>query len=48
VSNAILLGSLFIAGYGWARFTLGKPWLVGLSLLLGGVALVGISILLGG
>jgi hypothetical protein len=48
VSNAILLASLFITGYFWARFTMGKPWLVGLTLLLGGTALVGMAILLGG
>jgi len=48
VSNAILLASLFIVGYGWARFTMGRPWIVGLMLLLGGTILVGLSILLGG
>jgi hypothetical protein len=48
VSNAVLLALLFVTGYFWARFTLGKPWLVGLALLLGGLALVGIAILLGG
>ena len=26
VSNAILLALLFVAGYGWARFTTGRPW----------------------
>jgi VIT family len=48
VSNAILLVALFITGYSWARHTLGKPWLVGLSFLIGGVALVAVSIALGG
>ena len=48
ISNAILLGSLFITGYWWARFTMGKPWVVGLTLLLGGTALVAMAILLGG
>jgi len=48
VSNAILLASLFVVGYGWARFTMGRPWVVGLLLLLGGTALVGTAILLGG
>lgn len=48
VSNAILLAILFITGYWWARFTLGKPWLVGLLFLLGGIGLVGVAILLGG
>ena len=48
VSNAILLVALFITGYGWARHTLGKPWLVGLSFLIGGMALVTVSIALGG
>ena len=48
VSNAILLAFLFVTGYWWARFTLGKPWLVGLLFLLGGIGLVGVAILLGG
>ena len=48
ISNAILLGSLFITGYFWARFTMGKPWIVGLTLLLGGTVLVAMAILLGG
>ncbi len=48
VSNAILLASLFVVGYVWARFTMGRPWIVGLMLLLGGTVLVGRSILLGG
>ena len=48
VSNAILLVALFITGYSWARYTLGKPWLVGLSFLIGGMALVTVSIALGG
>ena len=48
VSNAILLAFLFVTGYWWARFTLGKPWLVGLLFLLGGIGLVWVAILLGG
>jgi hypothetical protein len=48
VSNAILLVALFITGYSWARYTLGKPWLVGLSFLIGGMALVTVSVALGG
>jgi hypothetical protein len=48
VSNAILLAILFITGYWWARYTLGKPWLVGLLFLLGGIVLVAVAILLGG
>src|SRR4249919_1820751 len=48
VSNAILLALLFITGWLFARFTLGKPWLVGLGFLVGGAALVAIAIALGG
>jgi hypothetical protein len=48
VSNAILLLILFVTGYFWSRFTLGKPWVVGLLLLLGGAGLVWVAILLGG
>ena len=49
IDNArFLLVALFITGYSWARHTLGKPWLVGLSFLIGGMALVTVSIALGG
>ncbi len=48
VSNAILLAILFVTGYWWARHSHGRPWLVGLGLLLGGIALVAVAILLGG
>lgn len=47
-SNAILLGLLFLTGYWWARFTLGKPWLVGLCFLVCGTILVAVAIPLGG
>jgi hypothetical protein len=48
VSNGILLASLFIVGSFWARQTMGKPWLVGLSFLTIGFALVWLAIQLGG
>jgi hypothetical protein len=48
LSNAILLALLFVSGYFWARHTLGKPWIVGICFLLGGVALVVVAIALGG
>jgi hypothetical protein len=48
ISNTILLALLFISGYLWARHTLGKPWIVGLCFLLGGIALVVVAIALGG
>jgi hypothetical protein len=48
VSNAILLALLFVTGYLWARYTLSRPWLVGLCFLLGGIALVVAAIALGG
>ena len=47
-SNAILLLTLFATGYGWARYTTMRPWLVGSVFLLGGLALVLIAIPLGG
>ena len=47
-SNAILLGLLFITGWLFARYTLGKPWVVGLSFLIGGGVLVALAIALGG
>ena len=48
ISNAVLLGILFATGYWWARYTLGKPWIVGFGFLLGGIVLVAIAIALGG
>jgi VIT1/CCC1 family predicted Fe2+/Mn2+ transporter len=48
VSNGVLLALLFATGYWWSRFTLGKPWLVGLGFLAGGVGLVAVAIALGG
>jgi VIT family len=48
ISNAILLAFLFISGYLWARYTMSKPWLVGLFFLVGGIALVAAAIALGG
>ncbi len=48
VSNALLLGLLFLTGYWWAHYTLGKPWLVGTAFLGIGLALVIAAIALGG
>lgn len=48
VSNAILLALLFVTGFSWARYTLSKPWLVGLCFLIGGIVLVLVAIALGG
>jgi VIT1/CCC1 family predicted Fe2+/Mn2+ transporter len=48
ISNAILLALLFLSGYWWARYTLGKPWITGTMFLLGGSLLVLAAIALGG
>ncbi len=48
LSNAILLALMFLCGYRWARFTLGKPWLVGSAFLAAGFVLVVAAIALGG
>src|SRR5512137_40165 len=48
VSNAILLGLLFVVGWRAARHTLVKPWLAGVAFLLVGALLVAIAIPLGG
>ena len=48
VSNAILLGLLFLTGYWWSRYTLGRPWITGIIFLLGGSLLVLAAIALGG
>ena len=43
-----LLAFLFLAGFHWAKATMGKPWLVGLSFLVAGFGLVAMAIALGG
>jgi hypothetical protein len=48
VSNAVLIALLFFTGYWWARYTAGRPALVGISFLVVGVVLVAIAIALGG
>lgn len=48
VSNAILLGLLFLAGLRWARHTVLPPLRTGLLFLAAGVALVAVAIALGG
>ena len=48
VSNAILLGLLFLAGFLWARRTVLPPLRTGLLFLAAGIALVAMAIALGG
>jgi hypothetical protein len=48
VSNVILLALMFFSGYWWARYTVSRPWLVGLVFLLVGTLLVLAAIALGG
>jgi hypothetical protein len=48
VSNAVLVALLFFSGYWWARYTIAKPWIAGLTFLLIGTALVVATIALGG
>jgi VIT1/CCC1 family predicted Fe2+/Mn2+ transporter len=48
VSNAILIGLLFVVGYRWARHTNLPPVRTGLSLLVGGLGLVAVALALGG
>jgi hypothetical protein len=48
ISNALLLAMLFLIGWAWAGYTVARPWVAGLSLLMGGVVLVALAIALGG
>jgi hypothetical protein len=48
LSNAILIGLLFLAGYHWAHHTDANPWWAGGLLTLFSIALVAIAIALGG
>ena len=47
-SNAIALGMLFLLGHSLGKYAGGRPWLVGLGMLVLGLALVGLTIVLGG
>jgi VIT1/CCC1 family predicted Fe2+/Mn2+ transporter len=48
VSNAVLIGLLFLSGYLWAHYTALKPWRTGFVMMFGGLAMVALSIALGG
>ena len=48
ISNAVLVVGLFLSGYWWSKYTLGRPLWVGLSFLGVGMALVLTAIALGG
>jgi hypothetical protein len=48
LSNAILIGMLFLAGFRWAHYTDVNPWWAGGLLSLFSVALVAVAIALGG
>jgi hypothetical protein len=48
VSNLLLLLTLFLVGFRWARATNTNAWLFGSILLSGGLVLVGIAMVLGG
>jgi hypothetical protein len=48
VSNGLLLVTLFLVGYLWAREARTNPWLTGLFVTLIGAAMVGVAKLFGG
>lgn len=48
VSNAIAILLLFVTGYRYGRKSGGRPWGLGISMVLLGVALVGATMALGG
>jgi hypothetical protein len=48
VSNGLLLGTLFLVGYWWAREARTKPWLTGCIVMLIGGVMVIVAKLLGG
>jgi VIT1/CCC1 family predicted Fe2+/Mn2+ transporter len=48
VSNAIAVGMLFVAGYGYGRLIGRSPWAVGISMVALGLAIVALTIFLGG
>jgi hypothetical protein len=48
VSNALLIASLFAAGFMWGKYTGSHRYLAGFCAMLMGLALVGVAIALGG
>jgi VIT1/CCC1 family predicted Fe2+/Mn2+ transporter len=48
LSNALLVGLLFLVGFRWARYVDLGPWRAGLTLAALGVLLVAVAIALGG
>jgi hypothetical protein len=48
VSNALLVGLLFVVGHRWGHYARASPWLAGLAFLFSGLALVAVAIALGG
>jgi hypothetical protein len=48
ISNGIAVVMLFLAGYGYGRYSGRHPWQTGLAMVAIGVACVGITIALGG
>lgn len=48
VSNVVAIMLLFLTGYTYARLTGGRPWVVGVALVVLGAVLVGITMALGG
>ena len=48
ISNAIALAMLFMLGWSLARYTGGRPWRLGLGMLVLGAVLVAVTIALGG
>ena len=48
LSNAVAVAMLFLSGYALGAYSGNRPWKVGLSMVIVGVALVGVAIALGG
>ena len=48
VSNILLVGLMGVIGWKWAAYVNANRWVVGLGMVIGGLALVQLTILLGG
>jgi VIT1/CCC1 family predicted Fe2+/Mn2+ transporter len=48
VSNAVIVGMLFVAGFAWGRAAGFRPWRSGCTLLAIGVGMVAVAVALGG
>jgi hypothetical protein len=48
LSSLVLILLLFLVGYWWGHYTDGRPWRLGLTVMLLGISMVLVAVALGG